>query len=194
MIPLPSICRFPYFGRPARAETGEGGAAIGAWLVEMLRLLPNDEDGRQRWLNRSGQPPKNFPLSTFLECRGRPYLPTDRYILNCVVLAGFNFPMPVLRDERGWAMCCEQGGLFAFVVHRAIECAAHYGMEAKAARTSFIPMGEKTPATVRRPAPWSVGYHGGLCTILASDVGNTDELYLAKKSGYHVPFLDAPIF
>ena len=161
---------------------------------EMMRILPKNEKERQRWLSRSGQPAGKFSLSTLLACHGHPYVPTERYILSCVVLAGYNFPVHVLRDGRGWAICCEHGGLFAFVVHRAIECAVQLGLDSKTARASFIPTCDKSPAAVRRPALWSIGYDRGVCTILASSVSETDELYLARKNGYHVPFLEDPIF
>jgi len=157
---------------------------------EMMRLLPRNEEARQHWLGISGQPAVKFPLAELQKFYGRAYEPTARYILRGVVLKGNNYPINVLRDGRGWAIACEGQGLFAFVTRRAIECSVRLGLDRITARACFIPTCDQTPAAVRRNAPWAIGFDQGVCTILSSELGDTEELFLAGRSGYYVPFLD----
>ena len=153
---------------------------------ELMRVLPKTEEARRRWLRVSGQPSKRFPLSELLAFEGH-YRPTERYILQCAVLPGNNFPSNIVRDARGWAVACENTGLFNFAVLRAIQCAVHLGLDEVVARALFIPTCDGTPARVRRNAPWSIGFADGICTILASQHGGTDALYLGGRPGYHTP-------
>jgi hypothetical protein len=156
----------------------------------MARLLPRTEQSHKAWLRICGHEAKEYPLARIAALADRPYDLTNRYVLQAVTLPGNVQHTCLMTDKNLWSVACEYGGLFQFVIDRAIELAVFLGLNAEAAQGMFVsPAGPKLAAT-RRHSRWAVGYEriSGFGTILAADRPGTIQAFLEGRSSYYTPF------
>ncbi len=154
-----------------------------------VRTLPRTPEAHARWLafwNRSADEIQFGSIRPFV---GRPYEATARYLLHPAILPGSEHIQNVLTDGRGWSVCCELGGLYEFVIDRAVEFAVSRGCPKPNTRAAFYPAYTGKAERVRRHARWAVGYERstGLGTILWREQDDTEARYLAGEPGYTVP-------
>ena len=159
----------------------------------MVRSLPFNESDYLRWLWMSGQPQVKYPLDYLQECRSHPDFRSERHVLSCAILPGRKRPSCFVTDVRGCVAWCEPGGLFQFVLDRAIDCAQRFGFYEIEARTCLIPVAHNK-VLKRSTAKWSIGYASdGICTVLARTDPETEQRYLEGDDDFQVPF-DESIF
>ena len=85
------------------------------------RTLPRTPAEHARWLAHWGLSATEAPFEGIQPFIGRPYELTARYILHPAILPGSGLLLNIMTDGRGWSVCCEPGGLFSFVIDRAVE-------------------------------------------------------------------------
>ncbi len=167
-----------------------GGEAIS-------RLLPRNEAQYRHWLTVTGNPAGGYPLIHFHEHVGKIYEPTLRYALHQAILPGYEHPVNILTDGRGWSGWVDYGGLFDFVLLRAVEFAESHGFSPPYPTENLFRKRESNAGSVALRANWFVGYErgSGLCTLLERG-GDSETLFLAGRSGYWTPPFEEgdPIF
>jgi hypothetical protein len=160
----------------------------------MIRLLPRSEERHKEWLRICGHSAKEFPLAKMVARAGKPYQLTSRYVLQAVVLPGNSQHTNLITDGNLWSLACEYGGLFQFVIDRAVELSVFLGLKPETAQAMFVAAVGPGPATTRGYSRWAVGYEcaSGLCTILAADHAGTTRTFLEGRYGYFTP-LQKPV-
>ena len=149
----------------------------------MTLTLPKTEKAHTRWLSLCGFTAKDYPFVTILEETDLRYQPTHRVLLHTCVLPGNSLRTCLITDARGWSAPCEPGGLFDFVLLRAVEFAAWRGFQKKHAWDYLHAATGMNATPMRRLASWSVGYDRatGSCTILSSEPKDAEAAYLKSK-------------
>jgi hypothetical protein len=156
----------------------------------MTRSLPRTEHSHKAWLRICGHTAKEYPLARMASLADRPYELTNRYVLHAVTLPGNVQHTNLITDQNLWSAVSEFGGLFQFVIDRAIELAVYLGVEPGTAQGMFVSPAGPTPATARGHSLWAIGYErvSGLGTILAAHRPGTIRTFLEGRSGYYTPF------
>ena len=156
----------------------------------MFRNLPRTEEQHQAWLRFCGLVPVSYPLETLKPFVGRVYQPTQRYVLQTVLMPNRLQATNVITDGNLWAVPTEFGGLFDFILLRAVALAAYYGVPPDQAKARLFLQDRKTPDNSRRYAEWAIGYERGtgLCTILEVNRGETKRHFLEGSGGYFTPW------
>lgn len=160
--------------------------------------LPKTEKQYSAWRQISNIRADQFPLERTVSMRTKPYEATDRYILRPLILAGQARVSTTILDAHGIGVFCESGGLWDFVINRAVEFAVWKRLEEPVARAMLLPNVGRASHTTNVYATWTIGYERrtGLCTLLARDHGDTERLYLAREGCFYTPFPEAnePLF
>ena len=156
----------------------------------MRATLPYTRKHYDQWLDRFGLDAEKHPPGDIILPAGRTYQPTRRYVLCTAVLPGRLLRNNLLFDAKWRTVICESGGLFQFVVIRALEFAIAQGMDGHVAFHKFVVPGQNAPSDKRICAPWAIGYDTvtGHCTILVTEQEDSARLYLEGKGGYYIPW------
>ena len=135
------------------------------------RTLPRTKEAHAQWLVHWGLSAAEAPFEVIQPFIGRPYEPTLRYILHPAIFPGSELLFNIMTDGRGWSVCCEPGGLFSFVIDRAVEFVVGRGYERERMRGMFHPKIEHNPGPKLRHGWWAVSYErtSGFCTIVPHD-------------------------
>jgi hypothetical protein len=158
---------------------------------QILRTLPRAQKEYEVWLRAGGYSAKELPFADLQSRATKPYQLTERYVLKAPVLPGRLYRSNVITDGNLWPFLTEQGGLFDFVINRAVEFCVSLGMRHEDANDCFRLNPRKEPCGYVRNPFWAVGYERGtgLCTILELNSDETERLYLQGRPGYS-PFAD----
>lgn len=134
-----------------------------------------------QWLRISGYTAEAYPFSKLQEETANPYRLTNRVVLQTAVLPGHTNRSNLITDGHRWSALCEQGGLFEFVMLRAVEFAAWRSFSRKDAWNYLHAASGKNNEHLRRLADWSLGYDRttSICTILAGHNRVIEEKYLS---------------
>jgi hypothetical protein len=175
----------PYFSSGA-----EGHFRIRPDLLEelcfeeaMTLALPKNEKAYARWLNLCGFTAKDYSFIRILEETDLRYQPTNRVLLHTAVLPGHSHRTSLISDARRWSAPCEPGGLFEFVLLRAVEYVGCCGFSRKHAWDCLHVRPEHNRSPLRKMAPWSVGYDQttGFCRVLYHEPAETEARYLTGQ-------------
>jgi len=137
----------------------------------MTLTLPKTEKAHTHWLSLCGFTAKDYPFVKVLEETDLRYQATNRVLLYTSVLPSQSHRTNLIKDAHGWSVPCEPGGLFEFVLLRAVEFAAWRGFPKKDAWDYLHANNGVNTTPFRRIAAWSVGYDRtqGSCTILSNE-------------------------
>ena len=135
------------------------------------RTLPRTPEEHARWLTMWGQSADRVPFDSIRPFIGRPYAPTEHYLLQPAIFSGQSNIQNVLTDGHGWSVCCEIGGLYDFVFARALQFCESRGHQRGNAHSLFYPKVESNPGPGRRHGWWSIRYEcaTGYCTVVPSN-------------------------
>jgi hypothetical protein len=135
------------------------------------RTLPRTPEEHARWLTMWGQSADQVLFDSVSPYIGRPYAPTEHYLLQPAIFPGHDYIQNVLTDGRGWSVCCELGGLYDFVVARAVQFCVSRGHQRAKAQSLFYPKVERNLGPGRKLGWWAIRYEcgTGLCTIVPSN-------------------------
>ena len=137
------------------------------------RTLPRTPEEHTRWLTMWGLPADRVPFDSIASVIGRAYEPTAHYLLQPAIFPGHDYIQNVLTDGRGLSVCCELGGLYDFVVARAVQFCVSRGHQTAKAQSLLHPKGERNSGPGRKCGWWAICYERatGFCTVVPSNKG-----------------------
>jgi hypothetical protein len=135
------------------------------------RTLPNTPEAHARWIAMWGYSARECPFESIQRYLGRPYEPSLRFLLQPAVLPGREHVQNVVTDARGWSVCCELGGLYDFVMKRAVQFLVSGGFETGREQAEFYPKPGPNLGPKPRYGRLVMGYEcaTGGCTIFSRD-------------------------
>ena len=137
------------------------------------RTLPRTPEEHARWLAMWSLSADRVPFASIAPFIGRPYEPTTHYLLRPAIFSGQSGIQNVFTDGRGWNVCCELGGLYDFVVARAVQFCVSRGHQHSKVQAMLYPKFGMNPGPERRHGWWAIRYEQatGFCTVVPSNKG-----------------------
>ena len=137
------------------------------------RTLPRTPEEHARWLAMWSLSADRVPFDSIRSVIGRAYEPTAHYLLQPAIFPGHDYIQNVLTDGRGWSVCCELGGLYDFVVARAVQFCVSRGHQTAKAQSLLHPKVERNSGPGRKCGWWAICYERatGFCTVVPSNKG-----------------------
>ena len=132
------------------------------------RTLPRTPGDYLKWLERWGRSAAEAPFESIRRFIGEAYEPTPKYTLRPAILPGRDFIQNVMTDGRGWSVCSEPGGLYNFVIARAVQFGESRGHPKAEMQALLLPKLEPNPGPGLRQANWGISYEcaTGFCTVV----------------------------